>query len=593
MPAPSIRSIASRFRKTMGTKKEKKDSKPSTPAQQLVSQHRAKKDEVDQRREDDFRSEIRSLKSDVSKDDRLAEQEFAAPATAPIPSASTPKRSTPLTSAPQIPVVISSAPVKSSYLAIWNKEENSALYNNKDLAFNHYMPNAISIFETLDACHKVMASNSYLKRTSPGYIALAVNTYISILYYLRILQVRQTFGANTTLESQTLVRFERVRRLQTLPVPEVVRPHFEAIAAYKPDDPRLNWILPMMPQNIGGAGNVDIADTRLELTTGLNPVVTIHGAVTLATQPVPRILLDWMRYYCTQDINADFVQTAAGADPVANPEVRRPRYNYKGLYTPFPMGSAAAVPGQTSTLAGSTISTITDRDQDQAHWYMNTLGTDKVAGFNYEDMKSALPHWQASTFANIGPALTRVDEDLSGLQAFLGFDRNIEWISDLIDQVAVFSQYTGGAVSLNQLSIETGPASVIFTDVTLNTPAQPALIRTRNPRFHRTKILLASATQTIFQEEIQVTESYLARHLLTNSRFTMNRQVDNAAAGQSTYLTHANGARIGPYFNNHVEAGALVAVGPFSSVHLRAAETVVLDARAEFIRQNFYHPKPV
>jgi len=606
MPAKStssrssvVSSIASKFKKAVPSFRKKKESKPSAaeavkhsylnrnPAQvqELATN---KRDHMEQVKELDEAEEVNAVVTQAPL--------FSPPVVKTGPAALKEQQ---LTNAIK-PTNFSGMGSKlNPYLILWNRNEDNGLEASRDLAYNHYVPNAISIFETLDRAHRVMAFNDYLKKTDFGYLPLAVNLYISIVFYLRILQVRQVYGVNSPTDSRTLVRFERVRKLADLPIPILLRPHFESICAYQPDDPRLNTLLPFIPSNIGGDAGTDIHSTTSIIQDGARPLASFHGYSALLGLPLPPILRDWMRYYISADLDEKFERVAAiqGNNPV--PAETALVYNYKDSFVPFEMGRHTArtnAQGGSKTLAGYTVNQVTDADAAEATWYMNALGVDKTSGFEFQRFKDYQNFWKSSRYASLAPAVTRTTEDLSNLESFLGFTDNLDWFGDLVSQVTIFSKYMGGAVSLSTLP-QTGFGSIaVFNDAIINSATMQPNHRITNPRFHRTRILNVRTTQRVYETDLPARETYLARALLTNARFKWYRSQNGAApdeAAHGMYFTNQHHTRIGPYFGNKIVNATKENAGPFSTLTCSSTSPVVaLDGIEQDIREHFYVPKP-
>lgn len=575
----------------------KKSKPPATPAQNVVSQYKKVHDETEHAREEDVASDRRSIVSEINRDIAVTAHVTSAPA---FPeNKSQPRNQGTSKPPPQMNITMTTALSRSAdpYVIMWNREEHTAAYPARNLGYSHYVPNAISIYETLDAAHRIMSGNRYLRKADPGYLPLAVNTYIAILYHLRILAVRQSLGLNSTRATQCLTRLERVRKLSDFPVPTILKPHFEAICAYKPSDERVNWIVPTLPDNLGGDAGTDIHSLNTTTQFGATPLAQMNGAAELLSQPIPLIMLDWMRHYVSAtNLNEEVEYVAAAAGPPAVVQVTRPRYNYKGSFTPFPIGMDANVPGLTTTLAGHTVEVRNGRDATSSTWYMNALGVNRTSGFDFERFADNHNFWKGSRYADLGPALTPTNADLSNIEAFLGLDGNKEWIGDFVDQAAVFCKYMGGAVSFNSLSLTGIATPTIFCDVEINSAAMPANHRNTNPKFYTKLIRHIAIEQTIYEDDLAIRESYAARHLFPSARLTYHRSIDGAAAGTSTYLTKAQVSRVGPYYGTRlVEAGApgrVENVGPFSSAYTLTGKTVALEGRTEDLREHFYVPEP-
>lgn len=597
MPAPSIRSFAnslSRFKKNARSSKTDKQSlspkpKELSPAQKLADATRAKDaDKLSIKKDDADEQSVRSLVLGSK------------PVSADLPPVITTPHPTGKT-APPVPTTARATSKANPYLSIWNLEENEGEYPVRAITYSHYLPNSISIYQTLADAHRILSGNKSLKKENPGYLPLAVNIGIGIMFYLRILHVRRVYGMNSPAAAQFLNRFEKqFCKVDDLPIPTILEPHFAALSAAKPNDNRVSDLLPYIPDNLGGNATTDIYDLTAVFSGGPNPTTSISGGTVLFGLPVLPILLDWMRYFI--DANLDDTAIVTPANPGTNPptlEVTKPRHNENGLFVPFAIQVDETT--RSRTLAGHSINVHAGTQDTSAQMYLNVLGLSDRNGFDFDRFKTAQSYWKGGRYAAVGPRLTATDADLSSLQNFLGFENSYAWFSEILDTVTVFSRYLGGLTTLGSLPA-TGPSvPLVYNTVNVNSVRFYTNYENADYQFYSSPIVIADNLQWIYEDEIEKRYLYTARHTLTNAKFLWRHGAPVRGVQPSTnYFNRAEGARVGPYFTCEVQVDptdpkkfVLAArTEQFSSVYTKTMRLPVLEGRVEMLRRDFYVPNP-
>jgi len=478
----------------------------------------------------------------------------------------------------------------------WEKYSDCGLYAVQQKSISNYIPNDLALDQALESCHKIMAGNRYLRKAHPGYLPLAVNLYMFTIKQLRVFQVRQAYSANSTAGTQLLTRFEKFMKLDDLPIPIAFRAHIEAVAAYKPNNDAISYLLPFLPDNLGGNAQTDIHSLTSDFQAGPRPLTSLNGMHILQTLAVLPILRDWMRYYIDADLDAEAVQTAAVANP-ATAAIMRPQHNYKGLFVPFFMGTQAEPVGdRIRHLAGFHVPRVLDADTTQAFLYMNSLGTNHRHANDFVTMQAAQPHWKGSAYANVGPQLSTAASDFSTPALWFGFDQSYSWINDLIEHVNIFANYMGGMTTLGALSLSDSGTVSVFNTINLNPGTILPTWFVTNARFHTTKIFEATSTVTIYEEDLDVRHVSAAKFTNPNAKIIYHyRRSDDQpghAARTNEYLTSTQGARVGPFFGTQVNGNAIAASpDKFVTTVARGTATPIFDGISDLYRSNVYTPQ--
>jgi len=157
----------------------------------------------------------------------------------------------------------------------------------------------------------------------------------------------------------------------------------------------------------------------------------------------------------------------------------------------------------------------------------------------------------------------------------------------------------GGMTTLGSLDINGSGSCSIFSNLTLNPGSNVPVYKNTNARFHTPLIHSASATTTIYEDDVPQRRAQLEKFTLTSAKVTYRYKPDAATAApvSVTYATQANGYRVGPFYNNNVVRNAANTAfvlentpSPYSTVYTRGHEVTVFNGLTDFYRTTCYNP---
>jgi len=386
--------------------------------------------------------------------------------------------------------------VQGTYAAIWDHESHDAFRRVEYGQRSYYTPNALSIFESLHASHRVLADNEHMRWANRNYLSMPVTIYYSVLYYIRILYVREMLGENTETESRFYRAFSRKFKPQSLPIAGFLQPQFGSIAAYKPKDQRLTWMLPSFEAMFTQAP---------AQPNGYNYVLNAENQL---IQPNIPVLYEWFKNYTSLD---------ALDDQHTHNEQFVPR---KSQNANFRLGGYEIQAGAANVLT------------HEAVRILGSLGIDQP-GVEYNDkLTEALAWWNESRFANNGPADMAAGPAHTRLDAFLRMEgNNWNWFEDCITMASIHAKYFKNPVTMNDLDY-TGSSEIgIRCTVRVNTVADhPEFTLAANtilwfPRIKRN----AEGTLRWYEKQVKDYHLWNARHTLTDAAVTIHYQTVEGA----------------------------------------------------------------
>jgi hypothetical protein len=119
-----------------------------------------------------------------------------------------------------------------------------------------YIPAFYMFYEVLNASHRCLNNNTYLKHIAPDYISVASSLYYAYLGYIQILRAKATVGIISRTESQCLRKFEREFPFESLAIMSPLILFFQNLGAAKLPDPMYSWICPTLPDTLGTDSNI-------------------------------------------------------------------------------------------------------------------------------------------------------------------------------------------------------------------------------------------------------------------------------------------------------------------------------------------------
>lgn len=268
-----------------------------------------------------------------------------------------------------------------------------------------YIPSFYMFYEALNAAHRCLNGNTYLKYIAPDYLSVASSLYYAYLGYIHILRSKSTVGIASKAESQCLRKFEREFPFESLPVMSPLIMFFQNLGAIKLPDPMYGWICPTLPEVIGTEPNkpgifttdssicLPNAPALLRFLFELGSVTTVEE-VTHATELVliPASL---------KAGNQNFFAIDLGQARYTNPDYQRIIYSAGMLAPP-------EIPGQ-----------------------LDITNLQRIRRWNLPNITSAT--------------------DLRTIGQFLQTDGNFEWFKNLVKLAAIEAKFFKGSTHFGTL----------------------------------------------------------------------------------------------------------------------------------------------
>lgn len=160
----------------------------------------------------------------------------AQPNPAPAPSRSRhPRGPLPASSAPAnsvgVPALLSIA-AANPYFTVLRREENT------------FVPSAVHMFYMLGICDMLMANTSRFTQSSPGWLPIVSQLYISILWLVQITRIRVELRYGSPKENDLYRNLCDILQVQDLLIPGPLVPFFAALSA---SSAAFDWIGDFMP----------------------------------------------------------------------------------------------------------------------------------------------------------------------------------------------------------------------------------------------------------------------------------------------------------------------------------------------------------
>lgn len=564
----SKRSISNTFKKYMGGRKKKESSKsnfftttktPSRTPESEPSVRPTTKEQVKEniQAENVEKKETLDNKNEQMEQDRKANEKASGPE---IPNFDRdagnkePKKTEPST-APYTRVGVANV-----YTAVWEHEEIDMFRDKVYSQFSFWTPNAMSLFESLRTSHRILANNEHLRWVNRDYMSFPVTLYYAVLYYIRILQVREYFNINSAAESRFFRKFERAHKLNSLPIVGFLVPFFGSIAAYDPSDPRQTWLIPSLNGIFRAEdGEEIITDYRLA-DNGANFV-----------QPNIPMLYDFWKAYCIED------------NLVARYRVKNTFAPMHHANTPLGLGYETVVP------AAMTVANVK---------FLGSWGIDTPHPESFEKYVEAAGYWRDSKFRHSGPNIYAIGNNaITTIGSFLRMENSMTWFDECISAAlehAKFFQYPkflsdmdplagmeiglmGRFTYLTNKSIRTGGAMSWYNGIV------------QNP----------TGGLSWYEENVRDYHKLNFRHVMTNCSVNVkyrdtadgNNNNDRAHHFAFTEAAGTRAKRWGPWYDCDSQSNAMTH-RTTSYYGGSAAQFEVFDRRDTLIRNRFYIGNP-
>jgi len=468
---------------------------------------------------------------------------------------------------------------KGPYAALVAFENTSSPREVRHSNYSYYTPNALSIFESVRVAEQMLVSNIKIDWTQKKYLSVPFRLYCTVMYYVTILNVKESLRQNTTEVSTWLRKFNRDYDRKGLPLPGYLLPQYASLSAYQvPDDDRQTWTYPNLPNNLG---------TRMTSASEGDEVYRL-------TQPDPSILFDIMKFYAS----GSPMTTAAN------------RVNDQVVF--FPTTGATHFGGR-------------DFEATYTRHNATSLANPAInAAFpeSFLSMQDRRRVWQASIFSDLSPVGTygahgTAAHDFSSIHKFLRLDQTMLWFNECVAMAKIHCSFFEHSTFFSSLDYVAGPETNIFSDVQLfidpeaSTTATPVALADnllpdlRTVHWYPRVSSQAHANLIEYEDGINLMCYLVAKHCLSNSRITFRFRGRNAmntadathtvaalsqaSSGTDDPVLRAYLNRAGPWYNISAR-GAPNADGPLTNIWKRSDnfQTEVLSGREDYIRSHYY-----
>jgi hypothetical protein len=571
-PTPSILSRAS-GKKFMSAVKRTFTRTPketqNTPAEKKPDTRKAQdvKDEVAESHAKSEEAEAKDAAKTVDKAEAATTVVHPGRKDNPVPSGS----NLPVTQLPALEEEIEvEAKVIGNYAVIFdhNNHENQMTirYGNR----SYYTPNAVSMFESLHASNLTLNANTRFQDKNLAHYSVAVSLYYSVLYYIRILQVREILGENTDSEARFYRAFQRKFKLESLPIAGFLEVDFANIAFYEPLDRRTSYVVPQFEAMFGTSA----AGVRNYLLNDES----------LAIQPHPSILYEWIYFFSLAEGNGF--------------EDHRTSRN-----TFVPRQGAA---GLNFRLGGYELEGRADNHVDLQHLLiLSTLGIDRPAPESIERLIICRQEWRNSGFTTGSPAMLGAAPNFANIADFLRMGaNNFNWFQNVIDAAVVHAKQFNGLTYLGNIPVRGSTEIGIYSDVYINRPLADAadqrtvtLANGTVPWFPHIKTEFHGQL-TWYEPTFKDYHFWMGMHTITNSTLTLRFNTGPDAADRQEIISYpqvttaqniirgVRPARYGPYYDTF-ETGALMQHRVLGARGQSRSGMEVLDRRINLVRR-FY-----
>jgi hypothetical protein len=467
--------------------------------------------------------------------------------------------------------LLHSVGVKGNYASIWSHEATDLFRTERYGRYSLYTPNGYSIFETLHAMHRQLDENEHLRWSVKHYLSIPVTIYYGVLYWMRILHVREMLGLNNHSESQLVRRFSRTYRLESLPIAGPLIPAFNAIAAYASDDLRFNWLCPDLnfPKKVAPTTG---ASTNMSTWTWGDEFHTDgESRAALVTAPFIPMLIGMMKQF-TDVAEGNFLRSEF-ADEDDN-------------YVPIQLGSDQYFGGHWFPATARTADLF----------YLMSPGMDRPIVDSFDKMSECHRHWSASKFRQFAPDFP-AGEAVNTITQFLGFTENMQWFSDCISMAAVQAKYFSGTETFADLDYQGGLEITMRTKIYFNDyPGRERPVNETQVKFYPMMTSLATAELTWHNNDVADVHKLNGRHTLLDSEIRFRTSTTGALPNYDVgYLINTTNRayRYGPmYGSTTTKTGE-----PADSISLTptygssVGKFDCLDRRGDLILRNFYLSK--
>jgi hypothetical protein len=276
-----------------------------------------------------------------------------------------------------------------------------------------YWPSALMLDHIVHLLNNQFVDHFYFKRYCPDYHPYVLRLYFAILFYIQCLRAGLEVKAIPDDQHQFLVQFLEAFPPAKLPIPGPLIVLFKSICASQPEIPQYGKVYPKVPSNPGPVKRSEFRKSDL---------------ISFVQPNVPGL------FALLEDLN----QRINGEPPVI------PK---KGKHTP--------VNGQARTFGHHSFPANETRSDDDK-WSLVSSGLQYPC-----EADSKLNESFAERFDNFDFPVTRSDDNLSSISAFLSMDKNRSWFSQVRDVADAVAAHTLGSGTLADCS----PVGVVSNQI--------------------------------------------------------------------------------------------------------------------------------
>jgi len=342
----------------------------------------------------------------------------------------------------------------SDFAKYWALETDYQLEDEVHSDKNTWTPNALGLFEILNATGSFVYDNRVIAKHHPDYLDYAVACYYSILFYIQILRAKDAAGTLVGEDASFYRRFFRKVKAEELPISGPLVPYFSTIVSTLLPDSKYNWITPDY--------NHGIFNAQLDQWTPGNGACFI--------QPMVPYMLGILRYSIQLTTETHLADEDANHNPIHFDDQQRfvvHRLERANPHEVFHMPWQQHLANQTA----------------QSNSFLTSCGLSYPFFADHDTLRNAAPKWRKSSFrnfpvtavpsnhnadrirlpnGNLGHADDRA-KTLLKLEDFLCMEKNsdLEWFLELVRQAGIHARFFNSVSTLSDIPVTSGLETLI------------------------------------------------------------------------------------------------------------------------------------
>lgn len=312
---------------------------------------------------------------------------------------------------------------------------------------NYWTPNALALFEALNASRRFTVNSNIINKHHPEYLEYGVATYYAVIFHLQILRAKEAANRLTGEESSFLRRFRRKFPEETLPIAGHLFPILSSIVSVLLPDPKYNWIVPQTAGDIFGS------------TTTVSSLISGHTGGPFL-QPVIPMMVAILREAI---LNAKEGNLQDGT-----------HYTEDEYYVTNTFNDATDV-----ALFGHKYRLNQTTTQDKNGMF-NFVGISHPFDADSDQLKTASKHWARSSFNDLTLRVTSTygtivapatvapltnDISITDLESLFVMKKSgsMDWFSILINQATTHSRFFKNGRNVSELPVTGGNETLVNT----------------------------------------------------------------------------------------------------------------------------------